>query len=143
MKRQRIAESDLNVRPDQKLSVVASGLAALAALGAWRAPWLLVLAACGPIAVVALNAPFYRFLVRKRGVVFAAASVPLHLVYFGCCGLSVLIALAFWQLAPSASRGLAPVAAGSNVRRDPAEVAGQGGGASRPSTRRPHRWTRR
>jgi glycosyltransferase involved in cell wall biosynthesis len=141
IKRQHVDETDLNVRPEQRLCVMASGLAALAALGAWWLPWLLAATACGPLAVVALNAPFYQFLLRKRGLGFAVASVPLHLVYYGCCGLSVLIALTFWHIAPGPSTTEAAPLLATTRRRDPAEVAGRP--ANRPTTRRPNRWTRR
>ena len=141
MKRQHVAETDLNVRPDQRLCVIAAGLAALAAAGSWWLPWLLAVTAGGPLAVVALNAPFYRFLARKRGIGFAVASVPLHLVYYGCCGLSVLIALGLWQLTPRISMGESAAGLGTSRRLDPAEATGQP--AFRPTTRRPSRWTRR
>lgn len=141
MKRQHVAETDLNVRPDQKLCVFASGLAALALIGAWWLPWLLMIVAAGPAAIVALNASFYRFLLRKRGVGFAIGSVPLHLVYYGCCGLSVLIALVLWQYSARPAIDEMAVNGGSIRRRDAAEVAGQP--ATRPATRRSSRWTRR
>ena len=141
MKRQGITETDLNVRPEQKMCVAASGIAALAALGAWWAPWLTIAAAAGPLAVVALNAAFYRFLMRKRGVAFAAIAVPLHLIYYACCGLSVLIAMVLWQLAPAASLAGAMASSNASIRKDPAEVAGSP--SSRPTIRRPSRWTRR
>jgi glycosyltransferase involved in cell wall biosynthesis len=97
MKRLRVAETDLNVRPGQKACVWLTLLTALAlALAAWLPPAAAVAAAC-PALIVALNGPFYAFLTRKRGLGFAAASVPLHLVYYGCCGVSVVLALAYWH----------------------------------------------
>ena len=45
-----------------------------------------------------LNRDFYRFLGRCRGPGFALAALPLHLVYFTCCGLSVLFALFQWHV---------------------------------------------
>ena len=98
MKRLGVTETDLNVRPSQKVCVAATGLAALAALGAFRQPWLLAVTLACPAAVVALNLDFYRFLAGKRGAAFAAGSVPCHLVYYACCGVSVVLALALWHL---------------------------------------------
>jgi hypothetical protein len=66
-------------------------------LAAW-VPAMAVVAAICPGLVVALNMPFYRFLTRKRGPAFAAASVPLHFVYYGCCGISVVLALGYWHV---------------------------------------------
>lgn len=98
MKRAGIAESDLNVRPEQKVCVAATAFALLCAAASPVWPALLVLAAAGVSLIVALNEPFYRFLARKRGLPFAVACVPLHLLYYGCCGTSVVLALAYWHL---------------------------------------------
>jgi hypothetical protein len=130
LKRQHVAESDLNVRPNQKASVVATGLAGLALAAAPWYPWLLGVAAAASLGVVALNAAFYRFLARKGGLAFAAGSLPLHLIYFLCCGVSVVIALALWNLSwgrhpdGRAPAGLRRVGAGT--RRLAVDAAGQG-----------------
>ncbi|MFO0953629.1 MAG: hypothetical protein U0835_21240 [Isosphaeraceae bacterium] len=134
-------ETDLNVRPEQKVCVAAVGLAfLLVVLSVWR-PWLLAAAAACPTLVVALNFGFYRFLARKRGVAFAAGSVPLHLVYYGCCGASVVLALAYWYLVPASARTGAPAPAPWLLRR-----GARGGQAPAPhlsKPRRPSRWTGR
>jgi hypothetical protein len=109
MKRIGVEETDLNVRPEQKHCVAATGLAALALLGAPWQPWLLAVALACTLAVVALNRSFYAFLVRKGGFAFAAGSVPVHLIYYGCCAASVVLALGFWYLGPRSSRGGEPV----------------------------------
>ena len=49
-------------------------------------------------AIVLLNIGFFAFLARRKGLVFAAAALPLHLIYYCCCGLSVVIAESFWLL---------------------------------------------
>ncbi len=98
IKRSRIAETDLNVGLSQKLSVAATGTANLALLASPLTPMLLVVALVGLAVMVALNLDFYRFLASRRGRAFAIASVPLHNLYFSCCGLSVVIALALWHL---------------------------------------------
>ena len=100
MKRSTVAERDLNVARSQQLSVAATGLGGLGLLAAlvWPMLGLIPLACLG--AVVGLNAGFYRFLSKTRGISSAVAAIPLHLVYFTCCGISVLIALGIWHLAP-------------------------------------------
>lgn len=92
IKRSGMIESDLNIRPSQKISVALTGTMILLALFAVIFPSLIwgVPAAAG--GVVALNREFYGFLRSRRGLRFAAASLPLHLIYFCCCGASVLIA---------------------------------------------------
>lgn len=92
IKRSGMNESDLNIRPSQKLSVALTGLMILLAglaLVVPQALWGILVALGG---VVALNREFYGFLRSRRGFWFAAASIPLHLIYFCCCGASVVIA---------------------------------------------------
>jgi glycosyltransferase involved in cell wall biosynthesis len=146
MKRSKTAQSDLNVRPDQRASVAAAGLLGLSlAASAWF-PGLLAVAAAALAAIVGLNFGFYRFLARRRGWGFALASIPLHYVYFCCCGLSVVIALGLWHLAPRRAGALEmerePRDASTTSRRaDPADERV----IPRPSAaraRRPARWTR-
>ena len=137
MKRSGIVETDLNVRADQKLCVASAGLMSLAVLAAPARPWLLAAVPLGLATILVLNGDFYRFLARRRGRVFAVGSVGLHYVYFCCCGVSVVIALALWHL---------------SLRRTAAEPSGMrkdqpnGAAIPRPNTperaRRPSRWTR-
>jgi GT2 family glycosyltransferase len=92
IKRSGMIESDLNIRPSQKISVALTGTMILLSLFAVIFPpliWGVPIAAGG---VVALNREFYGLLRSRRGLRFAAASLPLHLIYFCCCGASVLIA---------------------------------------------------
>ncbi len=92
IKRSGMIESDLNIRPSQKLSVAFTGTMILLALFSVFFPmllWGLPIPAAG---VVALNREFYGFLSHRRGLPFAVASMPLHLIYFCCCGASVIIA---------------------------------------------------
>ena len=126
--RSGVREGDLNVGIGQRLSVVATGLMLVsAAIGAFFGPALWVAAgALGTI--VGLNARFYRFLARRRGVVFASACVGLHIVYFFCCGASVAIA-ALIRFGPRARVVPATVAG----RADAAEDASAP--APRPSRR--------
>ncbi|WP_233578765.1 glycosyltransferase family 2 protein [Tautonia sociabilis] len=96
MLRSKVAESDLNVSASQRASVAATALTGLGGLLAPIEPKALSLLAIGPASVVLLNAGFYRFLARRLGPIGAAASLPLHLLYFCCCGLSVAIGLGLY-----------------------------------------------
>lgn len=55
---------------------------------------VLVLVALALVAVVvAIDAPLYRFFASRRGVMFALATVPLQWLYYGYCGLAVVLGL--------------------------------------------------
>ncbi len=74
--------NDLNLRDSSRVSVmVAYGLVG-AFIAAWWWPGLLAVAAGLALALLALNAPLYRFFQRKRGVRFALQSIPWHLLYY-------------------------------------------------------------
>ena len=96
MKRSKVVETDLNVSKAQRACVVATGLGLLGTIGAIWLPFLLSLVPLSVLAIVGLNRDFYRFLARRRGVAFAVASTILHLIYYCCCGASVVIAEALW-----------------------------------------------
>ncbi len=89
--------SDLNLTLAQRLSValVGGGLAACVAALVWPTLLWAALAAFGTVAV--LNRDFYRYLARRRGAAFAAATIPLHLLYFSCSGVGFAWAWAGWM----------------------------------------------
>jgi GT2 family glycosyltransferase len=95
--------SDLNLTLAQRASVALVGAAlALGALGlAW--PRLLWPACAALAAVVWLNADLYRYLAARRGVGFALASIPLHLLYFVCSGVGFALAWAGYAAGRRAS----------------------------------------
>ncbi len=110
--------NDLNLRYRSRISVALSGLlCVLPAAGffSWYSASLI------PIvlgSILALNAPFYRFLASRRGYGFAAASAPLHLLYFFCCGAGFCLGVgAYWYSRVTAPRNPAlqprPVASSS------------------------------
>ncbi len=79
----------LNVEHTQRLSVALMFLTVLlGAAGAWHVAFLAgaVITAGG---VVILNRDFYRYLRQCRGRAFVMGAMPLHGLYFLCCGLSV------------------------------------------------------
>jgi GT2 family glycosyltransferase len=77
----------LNLRTPQRWSVALAGVALALVVLSPLAPILLLPAGVVVAAIIALNAGFYRFLLKARGLGFAAAGVPLHLIHFACCGL--------------------------------------------------------
>ena len=121
MKRSKVVETDLNVSKAQRACVAATGLGLLGMFAAIWFPSSLMLMPLSVAAIVALNRDFYRFLARRRGFAFALASTLIHLIYYCCCGASVVIAEALW-LASRPPDG-ATVPAPSGRRLDRAEQA--------------------
>jgi len=139
IKRSGTHESDLNVQVKQKLSVTATGLLLIAAAAAPATPWAIATAAACATCVVALNLDFYRFLQRRHGLGFASASFPLHLLYFVCCGVSVVIALARWHVLERSQRAGA-LGRGERIDRGAGSIPGP---AWSRLARRLKRWTAR
>jgi hypothetical protein len=69
----------------------------------------------GLAAIVCLNLDFFHFLARRRGTAFAIAALPLQLLYYSCCGFSVLLAELYWQLR---DRGIDSARPASQERAD-------------------------
>jgi GT2 family glycosyltransferase len=96
--------NDLNVSYRYRCCAALSALAALLAGGdalerignSWAMPFRdhPMIAPALLLAVVLLNLDFYRFLAARRGAWFALRAIPLHLVFFLCCGVSFAIGLA-------------------------------------------------
>ena len=117
MKRSKVVETDLNVSKAQRACVVATGLGLLGTIGAIWLPSLLALVPLSVLAIVGLNRDFYRFLARRRGVAFAVASTILHLIYYCCCGVSVVIAEALWLTSRPIDDATAPAPSGRRLDR--------------------------
>jgi GT2 family glycosyltransferase len=109
IKRSGTIETDLNVKPTQRLCVTLTGLVLMAAAASPLEPRAGFAVALGSAAIVGLNRGFYKFLQATRGPAFAAAALPLHLIYYTCCGVSVFIAQAQWHLQRSAKRAEGPL----------------------------------
>ncbi len=87
MRERDMAPDDLNLRRDQRVSVVLVAVALLSvALSFWHMAMLAV-AGAAIVAVVVTNRKMYGFFRRRHGLRFAATCIPLHLVYFLCSGL--------------------------------------------------------
>lgn len=80
--REQRLDDDLNLDQRSRFSVAAAGLLAGSLVGAARWPALLVPAGAGAAALLALNAPFYRYLLQKRGLSFTLYTLPWHWLYF-------------------------------------------------------------
>ena len=117
MKRSKVVETDLNVSRAQRACVVATGLGLLGTIGAIWLPSLLALVPLSVLAIVGLNRDFYRFLAQRRGVAFAVASTILHLIYYCCCGASVVIAEALWLTSRPIDDATAPAPSGRRLDR--------------------------
>ncbi|WP_435008093.1 glycosyltransferase family 2 protein [Tundrisphaera lichenicola] len=117
MKRLKVVETDLNVSKSQRACVAATGLGLLGAAASVRWPGAFVLLPASLAAIVGLNLEFYRFLARRRGLLFALGSTVMHLIYYCCCGASVVIALAIWHLSRRPAGEPTP-----GIRRDLAET---------------------
>jgi hypothetical protein len=98
IKRSGTVETDLNVKVGQKACVALTGLTLLALLACTAAPWAAIIVGTCLAAIVALNADFFGFLLVRKGFAFACAALPLHLLYYCCCGLSVFLAQIYWQV---------------------------------------------
>jgi glycosyltransferase involved in cell wall biosynthesis len=88
-----MAPRDLNLTASQRWSVALTGLlVATLPLVAWAPARLLAVSALA--GVIGLNWQLYDFLRRARGVAFAVACVPLHLLHLTCAGLGFVWACA-------------------------------------------------
>jgi Glycosyl transferase family 2 len=96
LKRTGTIETDLNVKVDQKACVVLIGVTSLAVLTCLVTAWAGIVALAGLAAIVVLNRAFLGFLIRRKGLAFTCAAIPLHLIYYCCCGFSVVIAQYYW-----------------------------------------------
>jgi len=88
---------DLNLKGDQRLSAALTALSGICiALAPWR-PSLLVGAAVGFAGVVALNRGLFSLFARRRGLLFAAACAPLHVLYYLYSGASYALVWLAWR----------------------------------------------
>jgi GT2 family glycosyltransferase len=83
---------DLNLQRSQRFSVTLTGLSGLFVAASPFRPELLIPAGACMAAIVVINRDLYRFFWRVRGAIFATACVPLHLLYYLCCGVGYLYA---------------------------------------------------
>lgn len=80
----------LNVTWSQRVSVVLVFGAGVLLLLAVLWPWTLILAALSAATVTWINRDLYRFFRSRRNLWFALRSLPVHWLYFLCCGVSAI-----------------------------------------------------
>ncbi|AMV37099.1 glycosyltransferase family 2 protein [Planctomyces sp. SH-PL62] len=136
IKRSGTVETDLNVQLGQKLSVAATGGLLLASAAIPLSSWAAPVALAFGVGIAGLNRDLYRFLGHRRGPAFAAGSFPLHLLYFVCCGVSVVIALTRWYALDRTTRPVAEGRIDRGGRPIPSPALGR-------LARRLQRWTTR
>jgi glycosyltransferase involved in cell wall biosynthesis len=81
---------DLNIRKSQKASVALVGLSLVAVVFGFFQPWGFAITGVSLLTVLALNLGLFRFLAKRRGLLFALRCFPLHLLYFFYSGVSYL-----------------------------------------------------
>jgi glycosyltransferase involved in cell wall biosynthesis len=104
--------NDLNLRLSSRLSVILTYGLLGALVGAVWWPGSLALAGALILSLLALNASLYRFFQRKRGLRFAAQTIPWHWFYYFYSGLAFAIGIVRhlshrWR-SPRASLSTAP-----------------------------------
>jgi GT2 family glycosyltransferase len=90
--------NDLNIKPTQQVSVALVLVASVALVFARLRVELLALGAAALLCVIILNRDLYGFFYRQRGVRFALACVPLHLLQYFCSGLAYVYAWVEFQV---------------------------------------------
>ena len=110
--------NDLNLRVAGRISValVLALVASLAAAVWWSGAAVGALAAA--IALLAVNWPYYRFLGRRRGALFAARAVPVHWLYLLYSGVVFALGSA-WYAMGATRRGARQGSSDSDRRRSP------------------------
>jgi GT2 family glycosyltransferase len=81
-------QNQLNLTIALRLSVVCAYLLLLAPVMAMVAWWGAVLGVVALAVLLALNASYYRWFARQRGVAFAIRVVPAHVLHHWCNGVS-------------------------------------------------------
>ena len=100
---------ELNLRLEQRLSVIAACLMPLATvISIWFSEAALLVVSSS-LLLYLFNRDFYIFLANKRGLAFAIACLPLHFLYFLYSGLSFSVAFLQHCLDKTGDYGLSDV----------------------------------
>jgi glycosyltransferase involved in cell wall biosynthesis len=91
--RDRHLPNDLNLRLSGRISVLLTFGLVGTVVGAGWWPGALVVAGGLILALLALNAPLYRFFWHKRGLGFAVRTIPWHWFYFFYSGLAFAVSV--------------------------------------------------
>ena len=90
--------NDLNLKLGQRMSFLLVAMACLFLVFALVWPEFIAVSAAALLGVVVINRQLYGFFIRQRGLGFAAACIPLHLLYYLYSGLSYVYAWAEFQI---------------------------------------------
>lgn len=93
--------NDLNLRWGCRLSVIAVFVLLGCAIAGVVWPWLWAGVAVSGIALVGLNHRFYRFLARKRSVLFALGAIPWHWLHYLEGGAAFVVGVLTYPASPS------------------------------------------
>jgi GT2 family glycosyltransferase len=91
--RHRQLNNDLNLQWSSRMSVVLTYTLIAAMVAAWWQIGALAIAAVAIALLLKLNYPLYQFFNRKRGIVFAIATIPWHWLYYLYSGLAFAIGI--------------------------------------------------
>ncbi len=115
IKRTATVETDLNVKSEQKACVVLTALSLIATVACAATPWAGLVVVAAVFGILMLNRSFFGFLARRKGLAFACASFPLHMIYYCCCALSVVIAEAHWYSRSHGKGVIVPTPHGAKI----------------------------
>lgn len=84
-------KADLNVKASQKISLLLTGMFIGSFFGLiWS--WWTIFFSLGLLTVfAAINRDFYKFFLKRKGLIFTAGVLPMHLVYFVYCGAAFVL----------------------------------------------------
>jgi glycosyltransferase involved in cell wall biosynthesis len=91
MLRERIFRNDLSTKTGNILSTVAAFLALFALISTGFFWYSIYLFAFSCVSFVGLNLPFYRFIIKERGLLFTIKSVPMNYFSYLYSGVSLVI----------------------------------------------------
>ncbi|MBZ8180608.1 glycosyltransferase family 2 protein [Oscillatoria salina] len=83
--------NDLNLQTSHRLSAVLTYIFICALISAWWLPGLAAIAATIAIVLFTLNLEVYHFFLKKRGLLFAAQTIPWHWFYYFYSALAFAI----------------------------------------------------
>ncbi len=94
----------LNTVPSQLLSVALVYLTVLSLLATVIWPHAWIIAALSFFGVTTLNSDLYRYFMNHRSILFTLRVLPLHWLYFGYCGVAVVIGTLVYFIADRGKR---------------------------------------